>query len=193
MISRHQKIKKNTDQNALKQSPKAKFETKYKWFKISYLEFFSWKYNFRHKTYLYSSTRSSGHHQGFILIFRFLRSLQAKKTLAKKISHFTIQFSSKNLTNFTNLNSLDIERHWNWYALTTQSKTFLTLQIFQHTFLFGVRKNICTAPFLDAREPHSWSTLIANVCIFLYIFVRKFLFQQHCVGLSDGGGLGEAE
>ena len=33
--------------------------------------------------------------------------------------------------------------------------------------LFGVRKNICTAPFPDAQELLSWSTLKAKVCIFL--------------------------
>ena len=33
--------------------------------------------------------------------------------------------------------------------------------------LFGVRKNICTAPFPDAQELLSWITLKANVCIFL--------------------------
>ena len=34
-------------------------------------------------------------------------------------------------------------------------------------FLCSVRKDICTVPFLDAQELHSWSTLKANVCIFL--------------------------
>ena len=43
--------------------------------------------------------------------------------------------------------------------------------------LFGVRKNICTAPLLGAQELHSWSTLKANVFIFLYIFLREILFQ----------------
>ena len=46
-------------------------------------------------------------------------------------------------------------------------------------FLFDVRKNICTAPFLDAQELHSWSILKANVCIFLYKSARKFLFNRH--------------
>ena len=45
-------------------------------------------------------------------------------------------------------------------------------------FLFGVSKNICTAPFLDAQELHSWSTLKENVSIFQYISVRKVLFQR---------------
>ena len=54
-------------------------------------------------------------------------------------------------------------------------------------FLFGVRKNICTAPFPDAQELLSWSTLKPNVCIFLYISLRKCLFQRRSKILSDGG------
>ena len=45
----------------------------------------------------------------FFLISDFLvEILEANKT-SEKITHFTIQFRSKNLTNFTNLDSLDIE------------------------------------------------------------------------------------
>ena len=44
-------------------------------------------------------------------------------------------------------------------------------------FLCGVRKNICTTPFVDAQELHSWITLKANVCIFLYISLKKFRFR----------------
>ena len=39
------------------------------------------------------------------------RKSQSQQTLAKKITHFTTQFYSKNLTHFTNLNSLDIENN----------------------------------------------------------------------------------
>ena len=45
----------------------------------------------------------------------------------------------------------------------------------ENIFLFGARKNICTAPFLDAQELHSWSTLKTNVFIFLYISLTKLL------------------
>ena len=55
-------------------------------------------------------------------------------------------------------------------------------------FLFGVRKNICTAPFPDAQELLSWSTLKANVCIFLYISLRKVLFQRRSKILSGDMG-----
>ena len=55
-------------------------------------------------------------------------------------------------------------------------------------FLFGVRKIICTAPFPDAQELLSLSTLKANVCIFLYISLKKILFQRCSKILSDGMG-----
>ena len=53
------------------------------------------------------------------------------------------------------------------------------------------QKNICGAPFLDARELHSWSNLKANVCIFLYISVRKSLFQRRSEICLMGEGAGE--
>ena len=60
----------------------------------------------------------------FFLIFRLPRILQAKKTSEK--DHL-------------------------FYNTAIQPKTFLTLQIFQHTcFCLVPEKNICTAPFLDA-------------------------------------------
>ena len=40
---------------------------------------------------------------------------------------------------------------------------------------------------LDAQEPHSLSSLKANVCIFLYISVRVILFHRRSKLLSSGG------
>ena len=55
-------------------------------------------------------------------------------------------------------------------------------------FLFGVRKIICTTPFPDGQLLLSWSTLKANVCIFLYISLRKYLFQR--LSKISCGGIG---
>ena len=86
--------------------------------------------------------------------------------LAKKITHFTIQFHSKNLTHLTNLNSLGVENN----MLLQYSQKPFWLKIFPaNMFLFGVRKNICTAPVLDDQGPHSSSSLKAIVCIFLVV------------------------
>ena len=58
-------------------------------------------------------------------------------------------------------------------------------------FLFCVRKNICNAPFPDAQKLRSWSTLKVNVCIFLYMYLQKILFQGRSKVLSSGTGGGE--
>ena len=72
--------------------------------------------------------------------FRFSgRKFQIQQKQAKKITHFTIHFCSKNLTHFTNT-AKDLSDFKNFPA---------------NMFLFGVRKNICTTPFLDAQELHS--------------------------------------
>ena len=90
--------------------------------KISYLEFFFWKYYFGFKTFLYSSTRSSGHYQRFFLIFRFSsRKFHSQQKLAKKITHFT------------NLNSLDF------------------INFSANIFWFGVRKTFALLHFLTPR------------------------------------------
>ena len=77
-------------------------------FKIIFL-----KYYFGHTTFfMFVHTLSNEHHQGFFKNFRFSsRKSQRQQKLAKKITHFTKQFSLKNLTHFTNLNSLDIENN----------------------------------------------------------------------------------
>ena len=53
-------------------------------------------------------------------------------------------------------------------------------------FLFGVRKHLYCIIF-DPKELHSSSTLKANVCIYLYISVRKYLFQRRSKILSGSG------
>ena len=111
----------------------------------------------------------------FFLISNFLaESWVAKpKKLAKKITYFTTQLCSKNLTHFTKLNSLDIESNM---LLQQSYKPFSLFQ--QPYFCLMSEKNICTAPFLDAQELHSWDTLNANVSIFLYISTRRLLPQR---------------
>ena len=55
------------------------------------------------------------------------------------------------------------------------------------TFLVGVRKSICAAQFLKAKELHFRSSWKASACIFEYISVRKFLFQWRRKLLPGGG------
>ena len=120
--------------------------------------------------------------------FQIFQQRPSKPTkLAKKITQFTIQFRSKNLTHFTNLNSLGVES--NMLPQYSQKPFWLKNFSSKHVSVW-CQKNICTAPFLDAQELHSSSSLKANVCIFLYIPVRDILFQRRSKILSSEGSFG---
>ena len=101
-------------------------------FKLSHLEFFFWKYYFGHTNFLYLSTRSS---RLFFFLVRFSnRKSQSQQKLAKKVTHFIIQFRSKNLTRFTNLNSRTI------CSRNASKKTVSDFTSFpENIFLFGFR------------------------------------------------------
>ena len=93
----------------------------------------------------------------FFFNFRFFsRKSQSQQKLAKNIIHFTIQVCSKHLTHLMNFTPLEFTLH-----------QFLTT-------LNCVLDSSC------------WSSLKKNVCIFLKIFLRLFLFQRHHKILPDG-------
>ena len=123
------------------------------------------------------------------LNFRFSsRNSQSQQKLVKKINHFTIHFHSISLTYFTNLNSLNILK--NIFPQHSEKTTHFTNFLAQ-MFLVGARKNIWTAPFLDAQRFHFRGTGKTYVSIFLYVFVIMFLFQRRRK-LLFGGGLNNA-
>ena len=99
--------------------------------------------------------------------FRFFnRKTQSQQKLAKKITHFTTQFHSKNLIYFTNLNSLNIVKN----LLPQHSwKPIQFTNFAANMFLIDVRKKIYTASFLGTQELHSRNTGKENACIFPYI------------------------
>ena len=146
------------------------------------------------RTYLLFKVRSSE----FFLDFRFSsRKSQSQQKIAKKITHFSKRFNSKHLiffmkhlTFFIYLNSLDIENN----MLPKHNQNFFLFYTFssKHVSDWCQKKwtKICNGPFLDTQELHSSSTLKANVCIFLYISVRKFLFQRRSKILPGGIGGG---
>ena len=86
-----------------------------------------------------------------LLNFRFSsRKSQSQKKLAKKITHFTIQFLSKNLTIL--LASTQLTLKITCYVHQECGLTNLpNFKIFStNMFLFSVRKNPYTTSFLDA-------------------------------------------
>ena len=96
-----------------------------------------------------------------------------QQKIAKKSSHFTIQFRSKNLSHFTNLNLLDIENN----MLQKQPKAFLTLQIFRQKCFYVVSEKIFALHhFLTSKN-----------CI-LEARCKQMLFPRHSRVLSGGSG-----
>ena len=78
---------------------------------------------------------------------------------------FNFRFSSRKSQSQQNLAKRSVILQYGF----TQNTSFPA-----NGFLFvSGEKKICTSPFLDTQELHSSSTLKANVCIFLYISLRK--------------------
>ena len=117
--------------------------------------------------------------------FRFSpRKSQSQQKLAKKVTHFTIQFHSKNLIYFTNYTLLNIVK----IMLRQCSKNLTHFTNFPaNMFLVGVRKNICTAPFLDAQELHSRSTW-KQMTAYSW-FPQENVCSRNAVSFLSGGGL----
>ena len=112
--------------------------------------------------------------QNHLVRERALNHLTKWLSVRLRTKWFWVQVQLQSLT------SLDTEK----YMLRKHSQKSFSLYKFSSKHLAGVRKNIGTAPFLDAQELHSWSTLNANVCIFLHISLRKFLFRRRSKLLS---------
>ena len=116
-------------------------------------------------------------------LFQILWQKISKPIKTSEKEYSTIQFRLKNLiTRISTLLKLKLI-----CSQSTGKKLCHFANFPANMFLFGVRKNICTALFPDAQELLYWSTLKANFCIFLYISLRKFLFQRRSKILSGGG------
>ena len=85
----------------------------------------------------------------FIIPEFVVENLKVNKNQRKKITHFIMQFCSRNLTHFTNLNSFEMKI----ICLQNTAKKHPQFTNFPaNMFLFGVTKNICPAPFPDTQE-----------------------------------------
>ena len=131
------------------------------------------------------STRSSGHHQSFFIPEFIAENPKANKNQPKRSLILQYSFAQKTslILRISTLLKLKITCSQNTAKKLSQFTNFPA-----NMFLFGVRKIIRSAPFPDAQELLSRSTLKANVCIFLYISLRKFLFQRLSKILSGGVG-----
>ena len=109
----------------------------------------------------------------FFFIFRFSsRKSQSQQKLAKKITHFTIQFRSKNLIHFTNLNSLDIENN----MLPQHSQKCFWLYKFssKHVPVWYQKKHLgCT---ISWRQRTAFLKHFESKCLYISVYLRKKIF-----------------
>ena len=125
----------------------------------------------------------------FFLNFRFSSTKsQSQGNLGKKIAHFTIQFRQRNITHFTNRDSLDTEK----ICCRSTAKHLFDFKDFPAgMFLLSVRENICTAPFLDTQELQ-FLKHFESKCLYISVYLRKkMFFQRRSNILSDESGLME--
>ena len=153
-------------------------------FGILFLKILFWAYNFFIFAQTFQRTSSE-----FLFNFRFSsRKSQSQQKLAKRPLILQYSFAQKTLLILRTSTDLTLQI----ICSRNRAKNLSNFKDFPtDMFLLGVRENICTAIFPDAQELHFWSNLKANVYIFLYISVRKFLFQRRSNILSNGSGLGQ--
>ena len=119
------------------------------------------KYFFGHTAFLYSSTRSTGHHQSFFLIWDCLiESLILQYSFAQKAS--LILWISTYLTLKTICSCNTAKK------LSEFSKKFSS----KYVSVWCQKKHLHFTVSWRSKL-HSWNTLKANVRLFLFISVRK--------------------
>ena len=132
---------------------------------MSYLELFSWKYYFGHTTFLHLFTHVNGHHQSFS---------QSQQKLTKKITRFTIQFLSKHLIHFMNLNSLDIEN--NMLPRHSQDPFWIYKFFSKCFFVWCQRKHLhCT---ISCRPRTTFLKHFESKCLFVSGYLREKMFVR---------------
>ena len=95
------------------------------------------------------------------------RESQRQQRLVKKITHFTIQFRSKNLTHFTNFSSLDIENN----RLSKHCQKSFSLYKFssKHVSVWWQKKHLhCTISLLTPKNcilKGIWKQMSVYFCI----------------------------
>ena len=114
------------------------------------------------------------------------RKYQGQQKTAKEITHLTKHFCSKNLTHFTNPNSFEIEN--NMLSKHSQ-KAFLVYKFSRKYVSVSCQENYFHSTISWRPRATFLKHFERNVCIFLYISLRKFLFQI-CSKILSGGMAG---
>ena len=141
-------------------------------FKIIFLKKNFRAYNFVH-TFQWVSSE-------FLFQFQiFSRESLSQQKLPKKVFHFTIQFRSKNLTHYMNLNSLDIEN--NMLLQHSQKPFWIYKKISsKHVSVLCQKKTFALHRFLTPKA--AFLKHFQSKCPFISVYLRK---KRHSEILSD--------
>ena len=108
----------------------------------------------------------------FFLISRFSsRKSQSPQKLAKKITHFTIQFRSKNLTQFTSL-SLDIENN----TLPQHSQKHFWLYKFSSKHVPVTRQTKHLGCTISWHQRTAFLKHFEGKCLYISVYIRTKIF-----------------
>ena len=131
-----------------------KFGPKYKRFKILYLKFLFWKYISDIQIFYIRSHVPMDTVRVFFN-FRFSsKKSQSQQKLAKNITHFTIQFCSKNLTNFPTCFCLALEKIFALHHIWTPKNCILGAFWKQISVYFWayLQENFCSTDILPSID-----------------------------------------
>ena len=109
----------------------------------------------------------------FFSNFRFYtRKSESERKLAKKITHFIIQFCSKNLIHFTNLNSLDIKN--NMLPQYSQKRFWLYIFSSKPVSVWYQKKNLQWV--ISWRPRTAFLKHFESKCLYISAYSRKKTF-----------------
>ena len=124
------------------------------------------RYYFGHTTFLYSSARSIGHTENFFW-----------QKLAKKITHFTIQFRSKNLIHFMNLNFSLNDTENNMLPQNDQKLFSLYKLSSKHFSVWSPKKTFAKmVQYISWRPRNAFLKYFESKCLYISVCLRKKIF-----------------
>ena len=119
-------------------------------------------------TFLWTSSQ-------FFFNFKFSSGTsQCQQKLGKKITHLTIQFCLKNLTQFTNLNSLDIEN--NMLPKHSQKPFWVYKFSSIYAFVWCQKRHLHCTCTISWRPRTAFLKHFKSKCLYISVYLHKKIF-----------------
>ena len=126
----------------------------------------------------YIQSRSSGHYQRFFFDFRFSgRKSQSQQKLSTKITYFTIQFRSKNLTHLCTSTHVKLKIICSRNAAKILSH--FTTDFSANMFLFGVRKKHLHCA-ISSHPKTAFLKHFESKCLYISVYSCISNYQNFC-------------